>query len=107
MFTGLISAVGDIVSVETGEVHRFAIRSPYSAQSIEIGASIAHAGACLTVTSVVADGEGAVHTRQSGTHDLGKDDCIDYNHGQWVNDCPGCAEHGITVFGLKFPLNAA
>ena len=85
MFTGLISAVGDIVSVETGEVHRFAIRSPYSAQSIEIGASIAHAGACLTVTSVVADGEGAVHTVEVSPETLERTTLGSWRPGTRVN----------------------
>lgn len=53
MFTGIITDVGTVRSVEEhGAVRRLAIDTAYAADSIPIGASIAHAGVCLTVTTV-------------------------------------------------------
>ena len=79
MFTGLVSAVGEVVSAEAGEVHRFAVHSPYAAGGIALGASISHAGACLTITSVEADGEGAIHTVDVSPETLARTTL-----GQWV-----------------------
>ncbi|MBM3609260.1 MAG: riboflavin synthase [Alphaproteobacteria bacterium] len=57
MFTGLVSDVGEIVSVETrGELKRLRIACHYDATSIALGASIACSGPCLTA---VAMGQGA------------------------------------------------
>lgn len=85
MFTGLVSAVGEIVSVEAGEVYRFAVRSPYDAVGIELGASISHAGACLTVTSVKADGEGAIHTVEVSPETLARTTLGQWREGSKVN----------------------
>ncbi|MCF8878951.1 riboflavin synthase [Hyphobacterium sp. SN044] len=85
MFTGLVSAVGEIVSVEAGDVHRFAVRSPYDAAGIELGASISHAGACLTVTSVKANGEGAIHTVEVSPETLARTTLGSWMQGSKVN----------------------
>jgi riboflavin synthase len=85
MFTGLVSAVGEIVSVEAGKVQRFAVRSPYDAVGIELGASISHAGACLTVTSVKADGEGAIHTVEVSPETLTRTTLGQWHEGSKVN----------------------
>jgi riboflavin synthase len=51
MFTGIISDVGEVIHAEgTSELRRFRIASAYDPDTIAIGASIAHAGICLTVT---------------------------------------------------------
>ena len=53
MFTGLISDVGELLSrEEAGELRRFAVACHYDADTIPIGASIAHSGVCLTVVGV-------------------------------------------------------
>lgn len=85
MFTGLVSAVGEVVSVEAGDVHRFAVRSPYAASGIELGASISHAGACLTVTSVDADGHGAIHTVEVSPETLARTTLGQWTQGSKVN----------------------
>ncbi|MFD2173587.1 riboflavin synthase [Rhodobacter lacus] len=55
MFTGIVTDLGEIVSLEkTGDL-RARIRSGYDMSSVEIGASIAHAGVCLTVIATGAD----------------------------------------------------
>jgi riboflavin synthase len=57
MFTGLVSDVGEIVSVEPrGQLRRLRVASSYDGATIAIGASITHAGACLTVVEVANEG---------------------------------------------------
>ena len=55
MFTGIISDVGRVRAVTPGGDTGFAIASAYDTRAIAIGASIACAGVCLTVTET---GEG-------------------------------------------------
>jgi riboflavin synthase len=53
MFTGIVSDVGEVLSVkEEGELRRLKIGCDYDSSTIEIGASVAHGGVCLTVVSV-------------------------------------------------------
>jgi riboflavin synthase len=53
MFTGIISDVGQIIDITSlGELNRLRIASAYDAQTIPLGASVANAGACLTVVGV-------------------------------------------------------
>lgn len=59
MFTGIITDVGTVVERADG---RFTIRSAYGVAGIALGASIAHDGCCLTVTSLTADGAGSRYT---------------------------------------------
>ena len=50
MFTGIITDIGTIESVEQlPQGKRFTVSTSYDVAGIEIGASIAHAGVCLTV----------------------------------------------------------
>ena len=57
MFTGLISDVGEVIEiVENGALRRFAVACHYPADSIPLGASIAHAGVCLTVVDAARSG---------------------------------------------------
>ncbi len=49
MFTGIITDIGEVVAVERrGDLHA-RIRTDYDVDTIDIGASIACSGACLTV----------------------------------------------------------
>ncbi|MEK9944715.1 MAG: riboflavin synthase [Alphaproteobacteria bacterium] len=50
MFTGIITDVGRVRSVETNGDTRLVIETAYDTNEIDIGASIACAGPCLTVT---------------------------------------------------------
>jgi riboflavin synthase len=58
MFTGLVTDVGKVESVEPrGELSRIRIACSYSAETIAQGASIACAGPCLTAVAIgAADG---------------------------------------------------
>jgi len=50
MFTGIVTDVGEITAIEAlPEGKRFRVSSVYDSNSIDIGASISHAGVCLTV----------------------------------------------------------
>ena len=59
MFTGIITDIGEVVSVRGGQ---FDLRSAYPADSISVGASIGCDGCCLTATSIKADGTGSIFT---------------------------------------------
>ncbi len=54
MFTGIVTAVGEIVALEErAEVGvRLTVASPYDPATIDMGASIAHMGCCLTVVDM-------------------------------------------------------
>lgn len=54
MFTGIVTGLGSIIQVEVKGPHllQFAIACPYPATGIDIGASIACSGVCLTVTAL-------------------------------------------------------
>ncbi|MCA0400447.1 MAG: riboflavin synthase [Proteobacteria bacterium] len=63
MFTGIVTDIGEIIHAEgEGKLRRFRIASAYEAQGIAIGASIACAGICLTVTHRGAASHGAGDT---------------------------------------------
>ena len=50
MFTGIITDIGRIVSArDTNRDRRFEVATRYDMSSVDIGASISHAGCCLTV----------------------------------------------------------
>ena len=55
MFTGIVTDIGEVVSVteRADGLRRFAIASRYDPESIDIGASIACSGPCLTVVETL------------------------------------------------------
>jgi riboflavin synthase len=58
MFTGIVSDIGEIVSISRGgkaEDRRFVIRTRHDLTAVAIGASIACSGCCLTVVEKEAD----------------------------------------------------
>lgn len=56
MFTGIITDVGTVIAREDGGDTRLQIETVYPADDIDIGASIACNGVCLTVTETGRDG---------------------------------------------------
>ena len=61
MFTGLVSDVGTVLSVEgEGDLRRIAVRCSYDPAGIALGASIACSGPCLTAVSIVPEEGGCV-----------------------------------------------
>ncbi|MFQ5783839.1 MAG: riboflavin synthase [Alphaproteobacteria bacterium] len=55
MFTGIITDLGEVRSIEEHGDLRFTIATGYAVETIAIGASIACSGACLTVVDKDAD----------------------------------------------------
>jgi riboflavin synthase len=71
MFTGIVSDIGEIVAAHDGnDLRRLAIRSAYPAAGIEIGASIACAGICLTAVAAEEAGVGSVFEVDVGPETL-------------------------------------
>lgn len=57
MFTGIVSDIGTVEKITPlNEGVRLRVSSRYDPQTIAIGASIAHAGVCLTVTALPEQG---------------------------------------------------
>ena len=64
MFTGIVTDVGRVRSVrDTNRDRRFEIETAFDLATVDIGASISHAGCCLTV---VEKGEGWIAVEVSG-----------------------------------------
>ncbi len=60
MFTGIISDVGEVVEMSRkGDLARLVVDCHYDAGGIALGASVANAGACLTVVAHAARNDGA------------------------------------------------
>lgn len=82
MFTGIVTDVGRVRAVrDTNRDRRFEIETAFDLATVEIGASIAHAGCCLTVVEK-ADGWFAVEV--SG-ETLDKTTLGDWTEGRRVN----------------------
>ena len=75
MFTGIVTDIGEIAGREGG---RFTLVTHYPAASIEVGASIACDGCCLTVTSVAPHATGARFTV-----DVSNETCSKTTLGSW------------------------
>ncbi len=62
MFTGIVTALGEVNAVERGDgLARLTIESSYDPAGVAIGASIAHDGCCLTVVETASHGRGMRH----------------------------------------------
>jgi len=76
MFTGIIEALGEVVTFSDAATNRhFTIRSPFAAE-LRIDQSVAHDGACLTVVGV--DAAAGTHVVTAIAETLAKT-----NLGQW------------------------
>jgi riboflavin synthase len=79
MFTGLVSDVGEVLQAENhGHLRRLRIGCGYDPATIEIGASLAHAGVCLTVVDVARAGN-----RTALSVDVGAETLALTNAGDW------------------------
>ncbi|WP_374570214.1 riboflavin synthase [Phenylobacterium sp.] len=82
MFTGIVTDVGRVRAVrDTNRDRRFEIETSFDVSTIDMGASIAHAGCCLTV---VEKGEGWFAVEVSG-ETLSKTTLGDWDEGRAVN----------------------
>jgi riboflavin synthase len=57
MFTGIISDVGEVLESEThGELRRLRVACSFDPAGVALGASVSHAGVCLTVVEIAEAG---------------------------------------------------
>lgn len=82
MFTGIVTDVGRVRRITpTARDHRYEIETAFDTSTIELGASISHAGCCLTVTE---KGPGWFAVEVSG-ETLSKTTLGDWAEGTRVN----------------------
>lgn len=85
MFTGIITSVGQVRKVDrTGEA-RFEFSCDYDAEGIDLGASIACDGVCLTVVSKGTDQGGNWFVMEVSEETLSKTTLGDWTEGTRVN----------------------
>jgi riboflavin synthase len=87
MFTGIVTALGEVKAVEAlPGLTRLSIESPYDPASVEIGASIAHDGCCLTVVEIAPHpGAGMRHVVEVAAESLALTTLGDLKVGDLVN----------------------
>lgn len=85
MFTGIVTASGRIARLSGDSVRRFEIEAPYDPASIALGASIAHAGVCLTVVDVIGLDEGCRYAVEVSPETLARTTLGDWREGDSVN----------------------
>ena len=85
MFTGIVTAKGRIRAISGQDVRRFEIEGPWAPETIDMGASIAHAGACLTVVDKGALGEGGWYALEVSPETLRLTTLGDWQVGDRVN----------------------
>jgi riboflavin synthase len=82
MFTGIVTDVGRVRAVrDTNRDRRFEVETAYDLAGVDIGASISHAGCCLTV---VEKGDGWFAVEVSG-ETLDRTTLADWSVGRRVN----------------------
>ena len=91
MFTGIITDIGEILDItretarsEWGDT-RMKITSKYDPDSIDIGASISHAGACMTVVEKGTHPRGSWYSFDVSDESLDKTTLKYWSVGQRVN----------------------
>ncbi|HEY1940637.1 MAG TPA: riboflavin synthase [Roseiarcus sp.] len=86
MFTGLVTDVGELLHIaEAGELRRFSVACAYEADTIPIGASIAHSGVCLTVVDIGRHGDSARIAVDVGAETLAVTTLGAWKPGQRIN----------------------
>ena len=85
MFTGIITDIGTVRSVEARGDTRFVIGTAYDMASVATGASIACSGCCLTVTDKGKDAEGNWFAVDASAETLGTTNAGDWRAGTRLN----------------------
>ena len=86
MFSGLVTDVGTIRKAEDRNgLRRFEVSCAYPVESIEMGASIMHAGVCLTVVDFGAQGDGSWFAVEAVPETLSLTVLGDWQEGSEVN----------------------
>ena len=86
MFTGLITAVGKVTAIDRRNgLLRLTLETPYDAETVAIGASISHAGCCLTVVEAAPKGDGMTHVVEVAPESLNLTTLGHWSVGHAVN----------------------
>lgn len=86
MFTGLVSDVGTVLSVEGDErLRRIRIRSLYDPATIALGASIACSGPCLTVVAIEPAPQGCIFSVDAAAETLARTTVVGWAEGTRLN----------------------
>lgn len=85
MFTGIVTAKGIVRAVSGRTDRRYSIESGYDPDTIEIGASISHAGACLTVVEKTPNDFGGIHVVEVSPETLDRTTLGSWKAGSVVN----------------------
>lgn len=86
MFTGLVTDIGEVLSVEPrGELRRVSIATHYPLEGIALGASIACSGTCLTVVGSTRAGERAVFEVDAAAETLARTTASEWVVGRRIN----------------------
>jgi riboflavin synthase len=86
MFTGIVTDIGETVSVAPrGDLRRLRIACGYDAETIAIGASIACAGVCLTVVALARDAARTIFDVDAAAETLAKTTVGAWTQGTRVN----------------------
>jgi len=85
MFTGIIREVAEVRQITRSGDTRFRIGCARPAETIEIGASIACNGVCLTVVAAGTDGDGAWFSVDTSAETGDKTTCAGWDVGRRLN----------------------
>jgi riboflavin synthase len=86
MFTGIISDVGEVLQAEEhGRLRRLRIACGYDPATIALGASVAHAGVCLTVVELGPAGDRTTMAVDVGAETLALTTLGDWRPGMRLN----------------------
>jgi riboflavin synthase len=86
MFTGLVTDVGRVASIEdTNGLRRVTMRSRYRVEQLQMGASVQHSGVCLTLVEFGPDDEGSWWTVEAIPETLSRTTIGQWTKGSHVN----------------------
>jgi riboflavin synthase len=86
MFTGLVTDVGRVASIEDSNgLRRITMRSQYRVEQLQMGASVQHSGVCLTLVEFGPDDEGSWWTVEAIPETLSRTTIGQWTKGSHVN----------------------
>ena len=85
MFTGIITHLGQIVSYEQAKENLFHISADFDFDSLDIGASVAHDGVCMTVVDKRQSDKGLIFSIQASGETMGLTTMQNWQVGQQIN----------------------
>ena len=86
MFTGIVTEVGEVMGLaRNGDLIRMSVACGYPADSFAVGASVAHAGVCLTVIEAAKAGNRTVLSVDVGAETLAVTTLGGWQEGERLN----------------------